>query len=228
MKKLGVLFFCFVTAILLFGVNHVRAQVQVTQGSTHHYSVAPVSGPSVYNYHWSVTPIGSSSDFGIKDSTQDIIWDGATGLYTITVYAEKPVSGCSGSNQTLLVEVVAMNIDWSFTSSTECPRTDNQSGDFILVANYTGLTGAWSFSYSIDNAVEQTVNIAEGNSGTVNIEGFTNPSFTTPAAHTIRITSVISPDKYVLNYTGVEFDAATRIYTVTVDPTPNTSGIIQY
>ncbi len=228
MKRIGILFTCIVTAFLFISLNQANAQVQVTRGSTHHYSVAPISGPSTYDYHWSVTPGGTTSDFGTRDTTDDVVWDGATGLYTITVYPTHQVSGCAGSNQTLIVDVVDMNIVWSSTYSTQCPKTDNQSGDFILFANYTGLTGAWSLKYSIDGTAEQTIYIAAGNSATVNIGGFVNPSVTIPAIHTICISSVTTPDNYTLNYTGAEFDAATRLYTVTVDPTPNTSGIIQF
>ncbi len=227
MKRIGIIFSCFVTALVFYSVNNVNAQVQVTRGSTHHYSVSPVPGTATYDYHWSVTPGGTSSDFGTSDTTRDIIWNGATGIYTISVYPTKPVSNCAGSNQILLINVVDMNIVWSSTSSTQCPGTDNQSGDFSITADYTGVTGAWSFKYIIDDAVEQTVNITAGNSAIVSIDGFTNASFTTPAIHTIRISSVTTPDNYTVNYTGTEFDAATRLYTVTVYPTPGTSGIIQ-
>jgi hypothetical protein len=227
MKRIGIIYSCFVTALLFYSVNNVNAQVQVTKGSIHHYSVSPIPGAATYDYHWSVTPGGTSSDFGTSDTTNDIIWDGATGIYTITVYPTKPVSNCAGSNQILLINVVDMNIVWSSTSSTQCPKTDNQSGDFTLFADYTGVTGAWSFKYSIDGAAEQTVNIAAGNSANVSIDGFTNASSTAPAIHTIRISSITTPDNYTVNYTGTEVDASTRLYTVTVDPTPNTSGIIQ-
>jgi hypothetical protein len=227
MTKIGTLFFYIVAVFLLCCTNQSNAQVQVTSGSVHHYSVSPITGSPTYDYHWSVTPGGTSSDFGSADTTNDVLWDGATGLYIITVYPTRPVSGCAGSNQTLSVNVVDMNITWSSTGSTQCPRTDNQSGDFTLFADYTGVSGAWSFKYLIDGSAEQTVIIAAGNSATVTIEGFTNASVTTPEVHTIRISSVTTPDNYTLNYTGAESDAATRLYSVTVDPTPNTSGIIQ-
>jgi hypothetical protein len=227
MKRVGVIYSCFVAALLFYGVDHANAQVQVSKGSTHHYSVSPIPDAATYDYHWSATPGGTSSDFGTAATSNDIIWDGETGLYTVTVYPTKPVSNCAGSDQTLLIAVVEMNIIWSSTSSTQCPKTDNQSGDFSITADYTGVTGAWSFKYSIDAAVEQTVNVAAGNSVVVNIDGFTNASGTTPAIHTIRISSVTTPDNFTVNYTGTELDAITRLYTVTVDPAPNTSGIIQ-
>ena len=227
MKRTGIIFSCLVTTLVFYAVKNVNAQVQVTKGSTHYYSVSPIPGTATYDYHWSVTPGGTSSDFGTSDTTNDIIWDEATGIYTITVYPTKPVSNCAGNNQIILINVVDMNIVWSSTRSTQCPKTDNQSGDFYITADYTGVTGAWSFKYSIDGADEQTVNIAAGNSAIVSIDGFTNASGTTPAIHTIRITSVTTPDNYTVDYTGTEFDAATRLHIVTVDPTPGTSGIIQ-
>ena len=227
MKRIGIIFCCFVTALVFYSVNNVNAQVQVTKGSTHYYSVSPVPGTATYDYHWSVTPGGTSSEFGIADTTNDIIWDGATGIYTISVYPTKPVSGCAGNSQILLINVADMNIAWSSTSSTQCPKTDNQSGDFSITADYTGVTGAWSFKYSIDDTDEHTINVAAGNSAIVNIDGFTNASSITSAIHTIRITSVTTPDNYTVNYTGTEFDAATRLHIVTVNPTPGTSGIIQ-
>jgi hypothetical protein len=89
------------------------------------------------------------------------------------------------------------------------------------------VTGAWSFTYRIDGLTEQTVNVASGNSAIVNIDGFTNTSGTVPAIHTIRISSATTPDNYTVSYSGTESDASTRLYIVTVDPTPNTSEIIQ-
>ncbi len=227
MKKLGIIYSCIVAVFLMNGVCKVNAQVQVIKGSIHHYSVSPIPDTAVYDYHWSVTPGGTSSDFGTAETTNDILWDGAIGMYTITVYPTKPVAGCAGSNHTLLISVVEMNIVWSSISSTECPRTDNQTGDFALTAEYNGVAGAWSFNYSIDGMAEQTVNVAAGNITTVTIDGFTNASVTLSEIHTIRITSVTTYDNHTVNFTGAEFDAATRLHTVTVDPTPDTSGIIQ-
>ena len=227
MKRFGIILNCFVTALLFNGIINANAQVQVTKGSIHHYSVSPIPDTASYNYHWTVTPGGTSSDFGTAASTNDILWDGATGLYTITVYSTKPVSNCAGNNQTLLIDIVDMKIVWTDTGSIQCPKTDNQSGDFFIIADYTGVTGAWSFTYRIDGSVEQTVNVASGNSAIVNIDGFTNASGTVPAIHTIRISSVTTPDNYTVSYSGTESDADTRLYIVTVDPTPNTSGIIQ-
>ncbi|MBN2349505.1 MAG: hypothetical protein JXJ22_11730 [Bacteroidales bacterium] len=227
MKRKGIVYSCLVTVFLFCCIIFSNAQVQVTKGSTHHYTVSPIPAVASYNYNWSVTPGGTSSIFGTDSISNDILWDGAPGMYTITVYPTRLVSGCAGNNQTLLVSVVDMDIKWNSTSSIQCPKTDNQTGDFFITADYTGVAGAWSFSYSIDGAAEQTVTIPAGNSTTVNIDGFINPSSTTQANHTIRITSITTPDNYTVNYTGSEADAAKRLYTVTIDPTPNTSSIIQ-
>jgi hypothetical protein len=226
MKKNNIIAGILVTCLFLVFTGEANAQVQVTKGSTHTYSVTPLPGTATYNYNWSTTG-GTSSSFGSAATTDNIIWDGTAGTYTITVYPVKPVSNCAGNNQTLAVTIVDMNIVWNATASTQCPRTDNQTGDFSVDANYTGISGAWSFSYSIDGAAAQIVNVAAGNTQTVNITGFTNASNTATADHTIRITSITTPDNYTLNYTGSEGDAATRLYTVTVDPTPATTGIIQ-
>ena len=67
-----------------------------------------------------------------------------------------------------------MNIVWSATTSTQCPKTDNQTGDFSLTATYTGITGAWSFKYSIDEGTEQTVSVASGTTSSVAVTGFAN------------------------------------------------------
>lgn len=227
-NRKGIFIVCFVAAFLFYDVKQANAQDQVTRGSVHHYSVAPFSGSPAYDYYWSVTPGGTISDFGISDTTNDILWDGATGLYTISVYPTHQVTGCAGNNEMLSINVVEMNIMWASNSSTQCPGTDNQSGDFTLNADYIGIIGAWSFKYSIDAGAEQIVNVASGNSVAVNISGFVNPSVTTPAIHTIRISQATSSDKYTAIYSGSESDAAARLYTVTIDPTPNTSGIIQF
>jgi hypothetical protein len=207
-------------------MQFANAQIQVTKGSKDKYSVTPIPESTTYDYNWSVTG-GTSSNFGTASTTNDIIWDGAPGIYTITVYPSIPGFDCKGNNQTITVTVVAMNIIWTTAGSTQCPKTDNQTGDFSIVANYTGVPGTWSFKYSIDSGAPRTVYVAAGNHSTVDITGFTNASNTATADHTIRITAVTTPDKYTVNYTGAEPDASTRLYTVTVDPTPATSGIIQ-
>jgi len=212
--------------LLLFCIDNTNAQVQVTKGSTHKYSVTPLPGTATYEYHWSSNG-GTSSTFGTAAATNDIVWDGAAGAYTITVYPVKPVSNCAGNNQTLAVTIVDMSIAWSVTSSTQCPKTDNQTGDFSIIANYSGVSGAWSFKYSIDGATAQNVDVASGSTSTVSISGFANTSNTATATHTVQITSITTPDGYTVNYSGSEADAATRLYTVTIDPTPGTSGIIQ-
>ncbi len=227
MKRFGIIYSCIFVALLFYGVDNVSAQVQVTRGSIHHYSVSPLPDTATYNYNWSVTPGGTSSTFGTTATTNDVEWNGLTGIYTITVYPTKPLGGCTGNNHTLLISVVDMNIVWFSTSSIQCPMTDNQTGDFTLTVEYTGVTGEWSFKYIIDGMAEQTVNVAAGNSATINFNGFTNASTTAPEIHTIHITSVTTYDNHTVNYTGTEPDAATRLHTVTVTPTPNTSGIIQ-
>ncbi|MBN1143365.1 MAG: gliding motility-associated C-terminal domain-containing protein, partial [Bacteroidales bacterium] len=202
-------------------VVQVSAQVQVTKGSTHHYSVAPIQDGAIYNYHWLVTPGGTSSDLSAKDSSSNILWDGATGEYTISVYPTKPGSACAGNVQTLVVEVSDMHIAWSEAGTAECSRTRHQSGDFNITANYTGILGVWSFEYTIDGGAEQTVNVTNGNYAIISIDGFTHTSGSNPEIHTIRISSVTSRDNCTVNYTGTETDAAARLYTVVVDPPPN-------
>jgi hypothetical protein len=227
MNKQPILTGMLAITLLLFMVSHINAQVEVTKGSTHKYSVTPLPGSATYDYHWSITPGGTSSAFGTAATTNDIVWDGTAGTYTITVYPSKPVSNCAGNNQTLSITVVNMNIVWSATSSTQCPKTDNETGDFTITANYTGVSGIWSFHYSIDGGTDQTVSVTSGITKDVTVSGFINTSNTATEAHTIRITSVTTADSYTVNYTGAEADAASRLYTVTVDPTPGTTGIIQ-
>jgi hypothetical protein len=227
MKMSVVVTALFVTALLLLGINHAIAQVEVSKGSTHKYSVTPIPESATYDYHWSVTPGGTTSGFGTGATSNDIVWDGAVGNYTITVYPTRPISNCTGNNITLSIAVVDMNITWNTNSSSQCPKTDNQTGDFYLTVNYTGVSGAWSFNYSIDGATPQTVNVPAGTSIDVLISGFTNDSNSVPASHTIRITSVATADNYKVNFTGAETDAASHIHTVIVEPAPNTSEIIQ-
>jgi hypothetical protein len=227
MKKQFALNILVITTIMLGIFNHTTAQVMVNKGSTHKYSVTPVPEGATYIYHWSVTPGGTSSDFGTGATSNDILWDGEAGTYVITIFPTKEISGCAGNSQTLSVKVVDVNITWAVISSAQCPKTDNQYGDFILTANYTGPAGAWSFNYSIDGAASLTVNVAAGTTRDLTIPGFINTSNTSTVIHTIKITSVTTVDGFTLNYNGTETDAATRIHTVTVDPTPGTSGIIQ-
>jgi hypothetical protein len=212
--------------ILFICCMNLNAQVQVTRGSTHHYSVTPLPGAATYHYHWSCSG-GTNSVFGNSATTNDIVWDGTAGLYLITVYPVKLVSDCEGNNQTLSVELVDMNILFAETSSIQCPKTDNETGDFSITVYYTGVSGIWSFSYSINGGLDQNVNVTSGNSSTISIPGFTNASSTNSETHTIRITSVTTADNYTRVYTGTETDASLRLYSVTVEPTPATSEIIQ-
>lgn len=216
----------FVLALLLPGIYQATAQVEVSRGSTHKYSVTPVGNTPLY-YHWSVTPGGTSSPFGTGATSNDIIWDGAIGDYVISVYPTKQVSDCDGNSNSLSIRVVEMNIKWTITSSVQCPKTDNQTGDFIVTVNYTGVQGGWSFKYSIDNAPPQTVNVAIGNSIDILVPGFTNASSSVTELHTIRIASVSTADNYQVDFSGAESDAASHIHSVTVEPTPDTSGILQ-
>jgi hypothetical protein len=205
---------------------HTKAQVLVSKGSTHVYSVMPLSASDQYLYHWSASG-GTSSIFGTLDTTNQIVWDGPPGVYTISVYPEKAASSCYGDTQNLSVRVVTMNVVWLDTFSTQCPNTDNQSGNFSITASYTGIAGAWSFSYSIDGTDTVHVNVSSGNYFQLLIPGFRNVSNVAAANHSIRIVSVTTPDHYTVDFNGLEPDAATRLYRVTVEPTPGTSGIIQ-
>jgi hypothetical protein len=227
MKRQCVLLILFIAITLPGSLNHLSAQVIVIKGSTHKYSVTPIPVGATYNYNWSVTPGGTSSNFGTGSTSNDILWNGDTGIYVITIFPSKPISNCAGNNQTLSIKLVDVNITWNITSSSQCPKTDNQTGDFSITANYTGVSGAWSFNYSIDNAAPITVNVAAGTTKDLTLAGFTNLSNTLTASHTIRITSVTTADNFTVNYSGAEADAASRLHTVTVEPTPNTSGIIQ-
>jgi hypothetical protein len=227
MKKKCILISVLVTGFILLCAVNLNAQVQVTQGSTHTYSVTPLPGTATYNYNWSVSG-GTASAFGTAATSNNIVWDGTAGTYTITVYPVNPATTCAGNNQTLSVEIVAMSIIWSTLTSTQCPHTDNQTGDFSVVAQYTGITGAWTYTYIIDAGAPQSITVPSGtNTSTVNITGFTNASNTATADHTIRITSITTPDNYTFNYDGSETAAASHLHTATVQPTPATSTIIQ-
>ena len=226
MKRVNNLYWIFICSPLFLFMNIVNAQQQVTKGSIHTYSVTAGSDAVDYVYHWSASG-GTSSPFGTGDTTNAILWDGLPGLYTLSVFVEQPVTKCLGNNQSFAIRIVGMNIFWSEQSSRQCPSTDNETGTFPITAEYTGIAGNWSFCYRIDDSSSQKVNVSSGSSSTIYIPGFTNESNSTPENHAIRITSVTSPDNYTIQYTGTEPDAASRIYMVTIEPTPGTSGIIQ-
>jgi hypothetical protein len=226
MKKINILLSSLIIVFLMFSISNASSQIKVTKGSTHKYSVTPDPTTAVYNYNWKTTG-GTSSTFGTAATTNNILWDGAAGDYTLTVYPSNTTTGCAGNNQTLTVSIVDMNITWSALTSTSCPNTDNQTGDISLTATYTGITGAWSFKYSIDGGTEQSVSVASGTTSTVTIPGIKNTSSTATADHTIRITSITTPDNYTFAYDGTETDKASHLHTVTVQPTPATGAITQ-
>jgi gliding motility-associated-like protein len=214
-----------ITAAMLICLNKTMAQVQVSIGSAHTYSVSPLSDTASYIYHWSSTG-GTSSDFGTSDTAKNIVWEGPPGLYTVSEFPEKVISNCFGDTQTLTVSVLNINIVWTNDSSTQCPNTENQTGDFSIIASYTGVEGAWSFKYCIDGIDTFNVNISSGNTSLINIPGFENSSDTIDEIHTIRIVSLTTPDNYTVFYTGTEHDAASRLYTVKVEPAPGTFWIV--
>jgi hypothetical protein len=225
MKKVFIFFFSFVLLLMFAGMDKVVAQTSVTviQGSTHTYSVTPVPDGSNYQYHWSISG-GSSSIPGTNSTTNNIVWDGVTGSYILTVYAVNPVTGCAGNNKTLTINVVGVGITITGPAAA-CPKTDNQSGDFILTVNFTG-TGAWSFTIN-DGASDKTYSVADGTSSyQITVPGYTNASSTATIDHTFRITSVTTTGGTV-SYDGSETNAAQHNATVTIQPTPATSGIIQ-
>lgn len=226
MKK-SIVFFLFLPAVLLLAcLNDSVAQTTVTvlQGSTHTYSVTPLPGGATYDYHWAVSG-GSSSIPGNTSTTGSILWDGATGQYTLTVYAVNAISGCAGNNKMLVINVVALGITLIGPANPVCPHTDNQTGDFPATISYTG-TDAWSFTLN-DGITDRTFNIPAGTQNyEVTIPGYTNASATATTNHAIRITSATTTAGTVI-YDGNEADAANHSITVTVQPTPATSDIIQ-
>jgi hypothetical protein len=226
MKNLFVIFYL-AAALLILSLDNAWAQhpqVTVIQGTTHTYSVTPVPNGANYEYHWSVTG-GTSSNFPNTNNSGNIIWDGAPGQYTMTVYAVNPSSRCAGNNQTLIVNVVAMG-GFTLTGPAEvCPRTDNQSGDFVVNIAYSG-GGEWSFTLN-DGLTDRTVNVAAGTSSSaLTIPGYSNLSSINVATHVLRITSVTTAEGTVV-YDGNEADIDNHRIMVNVQPTPATSGIIQ-
>lgn len=205
---------------------HLQAQVLVTKGSIHKYSVTPLPTNAIYNYNWSASG-GTSSIFGTAATSNDILWDGAAGVYSISVYPVKTTSNCSGMNQTLTIAIVDMSIKWSTLVSTQCPKTDNETGAFAISAFYTGIEGPWSFTYNIDDGPGITIAINSGFTSTIIIPGFTNLSVSNNETHVIKITSVTTPDNYTKIFDGTESDSISRSYTVSIEPTPATTEIKQ-
>jgi hypothetical protein len=225
MKKSIILINLFVAGLIFANLNKTEAQttVSVLQGSTHTYSVTPNPGNADYNYVWSITG-GTSSALGTSSTTNSVIWDGAVGQYTLTVYAINPTTGCAGNNKTIVINVVALGITIT-GPTTICPHTDNQTGDFEVTVTYTG-TGAWSFTIN-DGVTDKTYSVSNGTTSyKVTIPGYTNTSATATADHIIKITSVTTTGGTV-KYDGTEANAANHSITIAVHPTPATSDIIQ-
>jgi hypothetical protein len=228
MKKFSIIISFVALALLLFSTNSAMAQVKVTKGSTHTYSVTPIPNTATYVYNWSVTG-GTTSTFGTAATTNNVLWDGAVGTYTLTVFPKDATSGCLGDDQTLSVEIVGMStIGWTVTTSNACPKNTKQTGDFTITANITGaaLDGDYKFTYSIDGGASSapvTLTVASG-AGTkdVTIPGIANTGVG-PETHTIKFTNLTSPDGLSVAYTGAETNAT---HTVTVERI-GTTGIIQ-
>jgi hypothetical protein len=225
MKK--ALFIISLAMLIMFASQNkafAQTPINVIQGTSHSYSVTPVPNGANYEYHWSVTG-GTSSTFSSANNSGSIVWDGATGQYTITVYATNPVTGCNGNNQTLIINVVSMGGFTLTGPASVCPKTDNQTGDFTVSVAYSG-TGAWSFTLN-DGLVDKVYNVASGvSSFNVDVPGYANLSSTTVATHVFKLVSVTTPEGTV-NYDGTEANATSHTISVNVQPTPATSGITQ-
>lgn len=227
MRKVIILLVAVMVVSLVASWEKVHGQtptVTVIQGTSHTYSVTPVPNGANYEYHWSVNG-GTSSALGTNRTTNSILWDGAPGQYTLTVYAVNPTTGCAGNNQNIIINVIAMG-GFTLTGPSEvCPHTDNQTGDFEITVAYTG-SGAWSYVLT-DGVTNRTINVNAGTTtSTVTIPGYANASSSNVATHVLRITSVTTSDGTV-TYDGNETNASNHRISVNVQPTPATSGIIQ-
>lgn len=219
MKK--ILFF---TALLaIFAVN-TNAQQQVTKGSTHTYEVTDNVD---YTFNWSATG-GTSTDLSTETANSvDITWDGAAGTYDVNVYATS-INNCDGDNSTLQVEIIAASIAWNVASADECPASDNNTvTPNTITADFTGIDGDWSFTYSIDGGADQTVNVT-GPDKSYDLTlpaGLYNNATGTDVTHEVVITSLTTPDGVTFNYDGTEADAADHLFELKVYPKPTTSAI---
>lgn len=231
MKKIKIIASITAISCLILSMNNAIAQTPtpVTKGSSHTYTATPLPEGSDYTYTWSVDG-GSNSSFGTGAKTNAILWDGAAGVHTITVYPTDNKTGCKGNNFKFQVNILDnLGIKWESTSATLCPITDNQTGgSFDLIADFTGIDGDWSFKYTIDGGSEQSVSVlaASGKTSKITIASVTNPSNTDKITHTYKITEVTSPDGVISKYDALDTNPD-HTFTVTINATPGISGITQ-
>ena len=201
-------------------IGNVDAQEIVVRGSTHRYSLSPVSKNANYSYFWSSSG-GTSSDFGTDSLSKPILWDGPPGLYTISVFPTDTGTGCVGNSQYIQVRVIDFFIRWQGTSSTICSGSGTEYTEFAMIAEFPQGNKPWSFEYQVDNTPPVKLTINNESFKALNVSSFiNNPTKSVSEIHTIRIVGLTAPDGQQFLFDGTEPDASDHIYTVTVNPKP--------
>jgi gliding motility-associated-like protein len=207
------------TIIIWFTVN-VAAQEVVLKGSTHRYSISPVSKGSNYFYTWSVSG-GTTSFFGNDSISKPILWDGAPGLYSISMFPTDNRSGCKGNIHYLQVLVRDFSIRWQDTSTMVCSLSGNQYLDFPAEIDFTKNSGTWTLDYQVDNSTPVQTTIQSSTSETLHIPGIINLSNTPSERHKIRFLKIKDSAEHQFIFDGTELDAVHHILLVMVNPTPH-------
>ena len=125
-----------VMAIGILASTNAFAQsnpTSVQRMSTHPYTVTPSNGTGPYTYSWSISG-GTSTDVSSisTNSTGDVLWDGAPGIYTITVQATD-ANNCLSEDLTLDVTIESPVVEFTASNLTgeTCSYlgTDDSSGN---------------------------------------------------------------------------------------------------
>jgi gliding motility-associated-like protein len=210
--------------MLLAGLHKAGAQqaVTVVQGSTHAYSVSPVPNGAPYSYVWSVSG-GTSSKPGNSNSI-GIVWDGAPGQYTLSVYMVNNLSNCPGNVQNLVVNVIpkatSFSIYWQTDTTNICASHILSSQEFSIGVAFSHQPGTCSFEYQLNNSTPVTVQVNNENTKTINFKGIQNPSGTEPELYNIRITKLTTPDGKTTVFDGTETEITSHRHVIKVNPLP--------
>lgn len=222
------------TLVVMFMAYGAFAQDQsVTLGTTHTYSVTNTSG---LTYTWTVDAAGTSTDVSTDtDNSIDILWDGVTGDYNITLFATD-AEGCITETQTVTIRVLGQS-SVMFAAATVDAETCSDlvsgdaggtssggSSDFIV--EFTSGLAPYDIIYKVVapdlTETEYTKTNVPANY-TIQIDnGFANLTSSSVDYKVVIVSAKTEDGATVL----VDVDVADNTRTITVLPKPVISGTI--
>lgn len=225
---------------LTFGLVHfvsAQADQQVTLGTSHTYTVDPITG---YEYTWTVDVAGTSTDIsGDNDNSIDILWDKGVGTYNITVFATETATNCISETKTISVEVLGQ-ASVLFAANDEAQTCSDLDGNVFgggasggsssFQVQFKGGLAPYDLVYRVLDATDTQVGTDVTVNGLNVTDQFDVPNQfindgTTNAVYKVVIVSATTKDGATV---ALPADDADKTRTITVLPKPRITGGIKF